>query len=147
MNNTIISILSIIMTSYLGNRFTKQNVHNKWYDCIKSSTTPPKYVFPIVWTILYILLAIVFKNILDSKNKLLIVLFGLNLILNVAWTYFYFGKRDVINAFIIVIFILITSIVILYKNNKNKQIYLPYVLWITFATYLNFKSIDKLKLC
>ena len=48
MNNTIISILSIILTSYLGSKFTKSNVNNDWYDCIKPSITPPKYIFPIV---------------------------------------------------------------------------------------------------
>jgi len=147
MNNTIISILSIVLTSYLGSKFTKSNVNNDWYDCIKPSITPPKYIFPIVWTILYILLIFVFKNILDSENKFLILLFGLNLFLNVLWTYFYFGKRDVKNAFIIILLILISSIVIFYKNDKNKNIYAPYILWISFATYLNYKSIDKLKLC
>jgi len=147
MNNTIISICSIILTSYLGSRFTKLNINNEWYNCIKPYFTPPKYVFPIVWTILYILLIIVFKNILDSKNKFLIGLFALNLILNILWTYFYFKKRDIINAFIIILLILISSIIIFYKNDKNKNIYAPYVLWISFATYLNYKSIDKLEQC
>jgi len=147
MINTIISILSIVLTSYIGRKFTKANINNEWYECIKPSITPPKYIFPIVWIILYILLIIVFKNILDSENKLLILLFGLNLILNVLWTYFYFEKRDVKSAFIIILLILISSIIILYKNDKNKKIYALYVLWIIFATYINYKSIDKLKLC
>jgi tryptophan-rich sensory protein len=66
MDSTLISAFSIILTSYIGSIFTRKNVNTKWYDCIKPIITPPNYVFPIVWTILYILLFFVFKNILDS---------------------------------------------------------------------------------
>ena len=111
-------------------------------NCIKSNITPPNYIFPIVWTILYILLIKVFKDILDSKNKLLIILFVINLLLNISWTYFYFGQKDIMNAFIIILLILATSMIILYKNNK--LLYLPYIMWIGFATYLNYLSIDKI---
>ena len=86
----------------------------------------------------------VFKNILDSKNKLLIILFSINLLQNILWTYFYFSKKDVKKSFIVILLILISSIIILYKT-KNK-LYLPYVLWISFASYLNYLSIDKLDL-
>jgi tryptophan-rich sensory protein len=89
----------------------------------------------------------VFKDILDSKNKLLIILFVINLLLNISWTYFYFGQKDIMNAFIIILLILATSIIILYKNKNNKLLYLPYIMWIGFATYLNYLSIDKIKKC
>lgn len=144
MNNTLISSLCIILTAYLGGKFTKSNVNNSWYNCIKPNITPPNYIFPIVWTILYIFLIKVFKDILDSKNKLLIILFVINLLLNISWTYFYFGQKDIKNAFIIILLILTTSIIILYKNKNNKLLYLPYVLWIGFATCLNYLSIDKI---
>lgn len=152
MDNTIISIFSIILTAYLGGKFTKSSKlnnsdKNNWYNCIKPNITPPNYVFPIVWTTLYILLIKVFKDILDSKNKILITLFIINLLLNISWTYFYFGQKDIKNAFIIILLILTTSIIILYKNKDNKLLYLPYVLWIGFATYLNYLSIDKIKIC
>ena len=65
MNNTIISSIAIISTAFIGSQFTKSNVNIQWYECIKPNITPPKYIFPIVWTILYILLAIILKNILD----------------------------------------------------------------------------------
>jgi benzodiazapine receptor len=145
MNSTLIAASSILLTSYIGSIFTKKNVNTNWYKCIKSDITPSKYVFPVVWTILYVLLFFVFKNILDSKNKFLIILFGINLLLNVLWTYYYFNQKDVKKSFLIIILILITSIVILYKI-KNK-LYIPYVLWIGFASYLNYLSIDKIELC
>ena len=145
MNSTLVSAFSIILTSYIGSRFTKTNVKTDWYDCIKPSITPSKYVFPVVWTILYILLFFVFRDILNSKNKQIILLFSINLLLNILWTYVYFSQKDVKNAFLVILLIFITSIVILYKT-KNK-LYLPYVLWIGFASYLNYLSINKIELC
>ena len=145
MNSTLISASSILLTSYIGSIFTRKNVKTNWYNCIKPSITPPKYIFPIVWTILYILLFFVFKNILDSKNKQIILLFSINLLLNILWTYVYFSQKDVDTSFLVILLILITSIVILFKT-KNK-LYLPYVLWIGFASYLNYLSIDKIQLC
>ena len=84
MNNTIISIISILSVVFFGNKFTKSNVNTKWYKCIRSDLTPPNYVFPIVWTFLYILLGISFKKILDSEDKILIGLFITNLLLNIT---------------------------------------------------------------
>jgi tryptophan-rich sensory protein len=145
MNSTLISASSILLTSYIGSMFTRKNVTTDWYNCIKPSITPPKYVFPVVWIILYILLFFVFKNILDSRNKQIIILFSINLLLNILWTYVYFSQKDVNTSFLVILLILITSIVILFKT-KNK-LYVPYVLWIGFASYLNYLSIDKIQLC
>ena len=142
MNSTLISASSILLTSYIGSMFTRKNVTTDWYNCIKPSITPPKYVFPVVWIILYILLFFVFKNILDSRNKQIIILFSINLLLNILWTYVYFSQKDVNTSFLVILLILITSIVILFKT-KNKS----YVLWIGFASYLNYLSIDKIQLC
>ena len=145
MNSTLVSAISILLTSYIGSRFTKKNVKTNWYDCIKPNITPPKYIFPVVWTILYILLFFVFRDVLGSKNKQIILLFSINLLLNILWTYVYFSQKDVNTSFIVILLILFTSIVILCKT-KNK-LYLPYVLWIGFASYLNYLSIDKIQLC
>ncbi len=145
MESIIISASSILLTSYISSKFTKKNVNTNWYECIRPNITPPKYVFPIVWTILYVLLFFVFKDILDSKNKLLIVLFSINLLQNILWTYYYFNQKDVNKSFILILLMLLSSIVILYKT-KNK-LYTPYVLWISFASYLNYLSIDKITLC
>ena len=99
MNNSIIAIISILLTIYFGKKFTKFNTNTDWYKCIRSDITPPNYVFPLVWTFLYVLLGISFKKILDSKNNLLISLFIINLLLNITWTYFYFYKKEVIQVF------------------------------------------------
>jgi len=142
--NLIISSLSIFFTSYIGSRFTKKTVDTDWYDCIKSKYTPPKYIFPIVWTTLYIFLIICFKKILDNKNKLIISIFIINLLLNISWTYLYFYKKDINNSFINIILLLITSIYIYNKTPYIQNLYIYYIIWLSFAGFLNYDSIGKI---
>ena len=147
MNNLIIAILFISSIIISSNKFTKSNVNSPWYQCIKPNITPPNYIFPVVWSILYIFLTIILKNILDSKNNLLIFLFIINVLLHIQWTYLYFNKKDIKNAFITILLILLSSVVILNMLDKNKLLYLSYIIWISFATYLNYLSLNKIKLC
>mgnify|MGYP003336586870 CR=1 FL=1 len=59
----------------------------------------------------------------------------------------YFNKKDIKNAFITILLILLSSVVILNMLDKNKLLYLSYIIWISFATYLNYLSLNKIKLC
>jgi len=141
MNNTAISLSSISFVAIMGSIFSKYNVNTKWYENIKPNITPPNYVFPIVWSLLYIMLFYVFKNALDTRNSMYISLFVVNLFLNILWTFFYFKQKDVSFAFIIILFILCTSLLVL-KFTEDKLIYIPYVLWLWFAAYLNYLTLQ-----
>jgi benzodiazapine receptor len=147
MNNTIISVSSILLTIILGKNFTRTNTNTLWFRCIKSDITPPNYIFPIVWTILYILLGISYKKILDDNNRDVIILFNINLLLNISWTYFYFYKKNVNHAFTNIILLILTNIIILYKKPKLKYYLMPYILWLVFASYLNYDSLNKNIMC
>jgi tryptophan-rich sensory protein len=147
MKNTIISLFLILLTIYFGNKFTKFNTNTNWYECIRSDMTPPNYVFPIVWTFLYVLLGISFKKILDSQNKIVISLFIINLLLNISWTYLYFYKKNVKGALINIIVLIIISLIILNYKTELKYYLFPYILWLSFASYLNYDSIDKINYC
>ena len=135
MKNQLIAWSSVILVSFIGSYFTR-------YEKTKPKFTPPSYIFPIVWTILYILLAFALVRVLDSRNKVLIIVFYLNLILNVTWCYFYFYKKNIDYAFVNILLILVTSLGII-NLSKDKQVIKlvsPYVLWIMFATVLNYYS-------
>jgi len=141
--NLIISSLSVFLTAYLGSEFTRKSVDTDWYDCIKSKYTPPKYVFPIVWTTLYVFLIICFKKILDNKNNLIISIFIINLLLNISWTYLYFYKKDINNSFINIILLLVSSLYIYNKTPYIRNLYIYYIIWLSFAGFLNYDSIGK----
>jgi len=139
---------------YIPNATTMQSVNSAWYTCIRPTITPPKFVFPIVWTILYIFIGIALAQTLVAKtsyNRSLLLFFHVwNLILNVAWSMVYFGNHDVVLALFILFNMIIATIFILYYTTLVLPLWvfwllLPYLGWLYFACLLNFLS--TLKTC
>lgn len=124
---------------------TQANLY-PWYEGLnKSSLTPPGFVFSIVWSILYALLAIVgwalWKNKSNHKTKNLIHLYFVQLIMNWAWTPLFFQLHWIGFSFLWIMAItILTGIIIVKANDEKKEISLaliPYLLWLIFAAYLN----------
>jgi len=118
-----------------------------WYLALtKSSLTPPGYVFGIVWTILYLLLAITGWQLWHAgrivKKAILQKLFGAQLLLNWSWTPLFFYLHWVGAALACLIAIVVLTTGFLYVAwDRAKQLFglmLPYWLWVCFASYLNF---------
>ena len=139
-------IIFVFMFALLGSLFTNTG---EWYEQIKPSITPPNYVFPIVWTILFLMISfsLYFSIIHSQKNqkKEIIFIFLINLVLNLFWSILYFGMQNPVYAFI-EIFFLEASIAWLifatYKiDKKAAYLLIPYFLWVGFAMILNFLSI------
>lgn len=118
----------------------------KWYDHLqKSPLTPPAKVFQIVWPVLYILMAVSFLVYLiehGGDDPTGIVLFLIQLVLNVIWPYLFFKRRAIQTAFYVLIalwILLLTTIAWFYhvESPISATLLLPYYLWISFALYLN----------
>lgn len=144
------AIVSVVMA--LPNQVTMRSVNSPWYKCIRASFTPPKYVFPIVWTTLYIFIAITLAQTLllkesDTKSRLL-GLYAFNLILNVAWSFAFFGEHNVLGAFIILLALIVSGSMILWKSRRVlppwvSYLLVPYIAWLCFAGILNGASLLK----
>ena len=112
-------------------------------DIIKPPLSPPSYIFPIVWTILYILMGIsYFIATKDKENdKELNQIYILHLLVNFFWPIIFFVLRMYFTTFfwIILLLILVISMIKeLLKNNKiSGCLQIPYLIWLLFATYLN----------
>ena len=116
-----------------------------WYkNLVKSPLTPPDYIFPIVWTVLYIMIIISGYNYIKNNPNDThgISIFFIQLFFNIIWSYLFFTLKDPKIAFIDLI--LLWSTLLLTINhfyNKDKfsaYMLIPYALWVTFAGYLNF---------
>lgn len=117
----------------------------KWYTSLnKSSLTPPNYIFGIVWPILYVMMTIsallIFK---DCKTLCIpLIFFIIQLIFNLLWSPTFFNKQLIGLSLLIIINTLIFTyytIYLFYDVNKiAAYLLIPYALWITFASYLNF---------
>ncbi len=110
---------------------------------VKPPLSPPSYIFPIVWTILYILMGIsYFLATKDNENnKELDQIYLLQLLVNFMWPIIFFVLKMYFTAFLWIILLLILVIVMikeLLKENKiSGYLQISYLIWLLFATYLN----------
>ncbi|MCA0402828.1 MAG: tryptophan-rich sensory protein [Proteobacteria bacterium] len=138
-------VLFLFIGSLLG-LMTKANI-NPWYDNLtKSALTPPNWVFSVVWSILYVLLAYVAYKLwlsYQTNKKLIgvIFLFAIQLIMNWLWTPFFFQLHWMGFSFIwLMVMIIINAILIYQLKNQQKLLALLlsiYSVWLLFASYLN----------
>lgn len=113
-----------------------------WYitDLIKPSFNPPSWVFGPVWTLLFFLMGIALYLVWNKKNNLF--WFWVQLILNTLWSFLFFGLHSPWLAFYEIIFLWIAILVTIVKfwsyNKKAGVLLLPYLAWVSFASFLNF---------
>ena len=141
--NLIISILIPIVIGFFGSLIG--NVMDGFNGINKPFFTPPPIVFPIAWTILYVLMGIasylVYESDDTSKGNALFV-YGVQLVINSLWTFFFFNLKWFLFSFILVLVILLLVIVTFikfYKINKySSYLLIPYILWLAFAAILSY---------
>lgn len=110
----------------------------------KPPLAPPAILFPIVWTILYIIMGISY-GILKTNNQVddeINLIYYLQLGVNALWSIFFFVLKWRLFSFIWILLLAVLVIMMIikfYKRNKTASlIQIPYLLWVLFATYLNF---------
>lgn len=143
MNNKFISITRILLPLILGSLIGFIIGNFTYYETlIKPPLSPSKIIFPIAWSIIYLLMGISYNIIINkTKNKKLIqVIYYLQLIVNLLWSPIFFTlKLKLLSVIWILLLLLLVSIQIkvYYKENKiSSYLNIPYILWIIFATYL-----------
>jgi len=139
----IISILLPFIISGIGSIFTSNSISTWYAELIKPSFNPPSWIFGPVWTILYLIIGISFYLIWIKKfDKITYIIYGIQLLLNGLWTIIFFGFKSPFYALIEIILLWISillTIIYFYKINKiSAYLLIPYILWVTFATILNF---------
>lgn len=125
------SIIGLIINNYID------------YDyLINPPLSPSSYIFPIVWSILYLLIGISYyiyrKN---NNNSLTIKLYYTQLIFNYLWSIIFFVFKLTLFAAIWIILLVIIIIWLMIRFYKEEvlsfYLFIPYILWVLFATYLN----------
>lgn len=105
----------------------------------------PGIVFPIVWSILYIMMGI--SSYIVRNDKELISIYKLNLVINLAWSFIFFTFNMKILAFLWIILLIVITIYMIikfYKYNKvSAYLLISYLLWLFFASSLNMIEILK----
>lgn len=110
----------------------------------KPILAPPNILFPIMWTILYILMGVSYgiletNALTDEKTN---AIYYIQLVVNLLWPIFFFTLKWRLFAFLwIVLLVILVATMLIKFYSKNKiagALQIPYLLWSLFATYLNF---------
>ena len=131
-------VLLIPLTLIVGSFASANTGTDMWYQgLIKSDLNPPGYVFGIVWPILYLLMGITaWRTFEIIKN-----LFYAQLFLNAIWSWLFFSFHLPLISLIDIWLLIYININIVYKVLKMDKLagllYVPYILWLLFASYLN----------
>ena len=128
----------VILTSVIGSLANVYINSDTWYEeLIKSPFNPPSYVFGIVWPILYAIMAFVSFKMAEKISTLFI----LQLLANAAWSwiFFYFHAPLIALVDISVLIYLNFKIISVIKVESSIlfYMYLPYLIWLSFAAFLN----------
>ena len=143
----IINIAITLSVGALGGRATAKSVQT-WYPTLnKPSFNPPNWLFAPVWTSLYILIGIAAYLVWIRRDRIIhlprtIAIYFIQLILNLAWSFIFFYLHEIgfaLFEILILLAVIIINARMFYKINKwAGLIFIPYILWVSFASFLTY---------
>lgn len=144
MNNIGTYVKSILLPLVLGGIVGFLISTSMNFDVLtKPALAPPSFLFPIVWTILYVLMGVSY-GILKSNNLTddnINLIYYLQLGVNLLWPIAFFVLKWRLFAFVWILLLAILVANMVYKfYNKNRisgLLQIPYLIWVLFASYLN----------
>jgi tryptophan-rich sensory protein len=149
-NNTFKLIIAIIVSNFagfIGSAFTAPAIAGWYAGIVKPDINPPSWVFGPVWTTLFILMGIsaflIWKKGSDRREvRIALGVFVGQLVLNTFWSIIFFGLQSPGGALIEIFFLwfaILATIIVFAKISKPAAWLLaPYILWVSFAGYLNY---------
>ena len=143
----IIAIVIPLLVGGVSTLLTMKGM-DKFKELNQPFLSPPTWLFPIVWTILYIMMGIASYLIYKNKNVFFyeergkaLLLYVAQLILNFFWSIIFFNMQQFVFAFFWLLLLWVFVLLLIINSKKvNKTAYyllIPYILWLTFAGYLN----------
>lgn len=127
-----------------GSALCTMNSMEVYKNMEKPSIAPPGWLFPVVWTILFILMGIASYLVWESgssRRGTALTVYGLQLAVNFLWTLVFFNLQAywASVAVLVVLWVLILAAIVLFAriNRTSAWLLVPYLIWVTFAAYLN----------
>ena len=146
-NKFISFILFFIITysaSFIGGMETI-SFKEPWYSqLVKSNYNPPDWIFAPVWTTLYLMMTLAIWFYWHSKNREMntIYIYFIHIVFNTTWSIVFFGLHQILLALIVLMILIILIIILILKfkrvNLVSYYLMIPYLLWTTYALFLNF---------
>ncbi len=143
----VIAIGVCELAGVVGSVFTVSAIPTWYAGLVKPALNPPSWVFGPVWTTLFALMGVavflVWHYGFERKDvKMALIIFGIQLFLNTVWSIIFFGLHNPGWAFVEIIFLwlaIFATIITFRKISKLAAwLLIPYILWVSFAGYLNY---------
>ena len=142
-----IAIIIPLIVGGLSAFLTKDNM-SMFNEINKPPLSPPSWLFPVAWTILYILMGIASYLIYKNKNVFFyeerdksLIFYIIQLVFNFFWSIIFFNLKNYVFAFVWLLFLWLFILILIVNSKKVNKIasylLIPYLLWVTFAGYLN----------
>jgi tryptophan-rich sensory protein len=141
----VVFLVLCLVVSGIGAAITATSV-GTWYQALeKPPFNPPDWIFAPVWTTLYGLMAIagwrVWRGPRFELTRQALTVFAVQLALNLAWSFIFFGLQQIGLALIEIVILLLAIIantILFWRIDRWAGVlFVPYLLWVTFATVLN----------
>jgi translocator protein len=142
----LVTVPLILFLGIVSGVLADSGYGNAWFAGLaKPAAMPPAWLFPVVWTILYILLGFALALVIGARGAsgrgIAIGLFLLQLALNLAWSPVFFGAHRIDLAFGIILVMILATILTIFAFARIRRqaalLMLPYLAWICFAAWLN----------
>lgn len=142
----VIFLVICLAVSAIGGAITATSV-DSWYQTLaKPSFNPPDWVFAPVWTTLYVLMAVAGWRVWRSPPSIIrirgLLAFAIQLSLNLLWSFVFFGLRLIGMALAEIILLMaaiaVTTVLFWRIDRLAGALFLPYLLWVGYASILNF---------
>lgn len=147
----VVTVPFVLLLGFTSARLAPSGSGNAWYAALaKPAVTPPDWVFPVAWTGIYVLLGVALAMILHARGSRMrgpaIVLFAVQLVVNLVWSPLFFGMHRVTLALGVVgaMFVLTLAMTFVFARVRPLAAWLltPYLAWLAFAGYLNYAIVD-----
>lgn len=141
----IIPILVCFLVGFSASYFQADAIKNWYPTLIKPALTPPNIVFPIAWSIIYVCMGISIGLIIYSaavvERRFFMKTFLIQLFLNFSWSIGFFYLQNpllgLINILLLDLFVIRYTLTSFPVNKASSILFIPYVIWLLLATYLN----------
>jgi benzodiazapine receptor len=144
----VVTVPLVLLLGFASSRIAPAGAQNRWYAAlVRPGITPPDWVFPVAWSLLYVLMGLALAMIINARGSRLrgvaIALFALQLLLNLAWSPLFFGMHQVSPALVLLVAIFVAALAttLIFGRIRSAAAWLmtPYLAWLCFAAVLNWQ--------
>ena len=145
---SLLTVPAIVLLGFLSGRLANSGYGNRWFDALeKPALMPPGWLFGVAWTILYILMGLALAIVLHARGAKgrgpAIVLFLVQLLMNLAWSPLFFRAHQVGSALMLILALIVVVAITIWLFGRIRRVagllLLPYLAWLAFASFLNYE--------